>query len=335
MNTPDPPTPPDPKVTAAAQTGMNIDTAQAQQLTNQTNQVTPQGSITYSNTGTNSFVNSDGKTVNIPQYTATQTYSPAEQALFDLSNKTKANIGQIGVDQSKAIGTLLGTPIDLNSNSATEARLAQLGASRLDPQFAQSEDALRTKLSNQGLQPGSAAWNAEMQQFGQNKNDAYNQMYLTGHGQAVQEALTQRNQPINEISALLSGSQVSQPSFAQTPTASIASPDYMGAVQNNYNAQLGIYNQQLSQNNAMMGGLFGLAGTIGTAGIKYSDARLKTAVRSLGTFLAGFPLYAFRYIWGGAEEVGVMAQDVMRTRPDAVSFVGHFLAVDYGSLIDV
>jgi hypothetical protein len=55
-----------------------------------------------------------------------------------------------------------------------------LGSARLDPQFQRESDALTTKLSNQGLQPGSAAWNAQMTQFGQNKNDAYNQLYLGG-----------------------------------------------------------------------------------------------------------------------------------------------------------
>ena len=330
MDAPSPPAAPDPKVTADAQAGMNRDTAQAQQLTNMVNQVTPDGSLTYTKAGDNSYVGSDGKTVTIPQYTATQTLSPENQHLYDLSQATKGQIGQIGLDQSKKIGDLLGTPVDL-SNEATESRLDQLGRARLDPQFAQEEDALRTKLSNQGLQPGSAAWNAEMQQFGQGKNDAYNQLYLTGRGQAVQEALAQREQPINEISALLSGSQVSTPNFTQTPQASIASPDYMGAVQNQYQAQLGSYNQQVSQGNAMMGGLFGLAAAPFQM-FKFSDRRLKTDVRRIGTHRSGLPLYAFRYIWGRARQIGVMAQDALALWPGAVVDLGGVYGVDYAAL---
>ena len=48
---PDPPTPPNPVVTAAAQTGTNVSTAIANTMLNRTNQVTPQGSLTYNTTG--------------------------------------------------------------------------------------------------------------------------------------------------------------------------------------------------------------------------------------------------------------------------------------------
>ena len=64
---------PDPIKTAAAQTGSNIDTATAQQILNQTNQVTPEGSLTYNQSGTTSYVGADGKTYAIPNYTSTKT----------------------------------------------------------------------------------------------------------------------------------------------------------------------------------------------------------------------------------------------------------------------
>jgi hypothetical protein len=31
------------------------------------------------------------------------------------------------------------------------------------------------------------------------------------------------------------------------------------------------------------------------------------------------PLYRFQYVWGGPDYVGVMAQDLLALRPDAVS----------------
>jgi len=267
MDSPTPPTPPDPTATAAAQTNSNVNTAITQQLLNQTDQVTPNGSLTYSQNGTSSFTGADGQTYTIPRFTATQTLTPAQQALLDLTNQTKQNLGQIGVDQSAKIGSLLGTNVNLDT--ATENKIDQLGAARLDPQWSRNEDALRTQLTNQGIQPGSAAWNAEMTQFNQNKNDAYNSLYLSGRAQGAQEALTERNQPINEISALLSGSQVSQPSFTSTPQSSVAGTDVAGITNANFNNQMGIYNSQMQSNNATMGGLFGLAGTAATAGMKY------------------------------------------------------------------
>lgn len=307
---------------------MNIDTAQAQQLTNQTNQVTPQGSVTYTRTGENSFVDSQGKTVNIPQYTATTTYSPDQQALYDLSNQTEKKIGEIGLTQAGKIGDLLGTPANLN-NEETEARLNELGRARLDPRFAQEQAALETRLSNQGIKLGSEAYNNAMTQFSQGKNDAYNQLLLTGRGQAVQEALAQRNQPINEITALLNGSQVSQPNFINTPQSPVAGVDYVGLKNQQYQAQMQAYNQQVASKNAMMGGLFGMIGSGITA---FSDRRLKTDIKKEGKLGDTLNVYSYRYKAGGPRQMGVMAQEVEKKIPEAVHEVAGYKAVDYGKI---
>jgi hypothetical protein len=153
----------------------------------------------------------------------------------------------------------LDRPVDLN-NDATEARLMELGTKRLNPQFARDEDSMRTRLINQGIRQGSDAWNTEMDDFGQRKNDAMNQLLLSGRGQAIQEQLTERNQPLNEITALMSGSQVSQPNFVNGPQTSVAGTDYAGMVKNNYDAQVAQQQMKNANQQAMMGGLFGLAG---------------------------------------------------------------------------
>lgn len=326
MDSPTPPAAPDPAATATAQGNMNTNTAITQQLLNQTNQVTPYGNLTYSQSGNSTFTGADGKQYTVPQFTATQTLTPEQQQLLDLTNKTKTNLGQIGVDQSAKIGSLLGTNLDLNT--ATEGKIDQLGAARLDPQFARDEDALRTRLSNQGIQPGSAAWNAEMTQFQQGKNDAYNQLYLSGRSQGAQEALTERNQPINEISALLSGSQVSQPNYASTPTTQVAGVDYTGAVNNNFQNQMALYNTKMAQNNAVMGGLFGLAGTGASAAMKFSDRRLKTDIVAVGELPNGLKLYDYTIF--GRRERGVMADEVEQLLPQAVAVHPNgFKMVDY------
>jgi hypothetical protein len=275
----------------------------------------------------------------VPKFQATTTLTPAQQQLLDLTNRTKANIGQIGVDQSAKIGGLLGTNVNLDT--ATEGKIDRLGAARLDPQFARSEDALRTRLANQGVQPGSQAWNAEMTQFQQGKNDAFNQLYLTGRGQGAQEALTERNQPINEIAALMSGSQVSQPNFTSTPNTSVGGVDYTGMVNNNFNALNDQYKTRVGNNNAAMGGMFGLAGTLGSAGITamkaaptlmmFSDRRLKSDIVRVGTLKNGLPLYDYTIF--GARQRGVMADDVEAVMPDAVSVhPSGFKLVDYARL---
>lgn len=333
MDSPRAPTPPDPVATAKAQGDMNTNTAITSQLLNQTDQVGPNGSLTYDQTGNSTFTGADGKTYTVPKFRATTTLTPAQQALLDLTNKTKTNLGNIGVDASARIGKLLGT--DLNLDTATENKIDALGARRLDPQFARGEDALRTRLSNSGIQPGSEAWKAEMDQFQHGRNDAYDQLYLTGRGQGTQEALTQRNQPINEISALMSGSQVSNPAFASTPTTNVAGVDYAGMVNNNFNQQNQQYMAQLGQQNAAMGGMFGTAGTLGAAAMKYgptmmamSDRRLKTDVVRIGTTPEGLPFYEYTIF--GKRARGVMADEAEQLVPGAVvTHPSGFKMVDY------
>lgn len=241
---------PDPVATAAAQSGMNRDTAQTQQLTNMINQRGPDGDLTYSKTGDASFIDSNGKTVWVPQYTATTTLSGQQQAIKNQTDAASLNLGTIANEQSAKIRDLLNKPFEYNNQDA-EKWAYDLGAQRLDPRFAKEDEALRTRLANQGIVEGSEAWKSAMGDLGQSKNDAYNTLMLTGRQQAYTEALQNRNQPLNEISALMSGSQVAMPQFNNTPQANVAGVDYMGMVNDQYKAKV-------ANSQAKMGGLFGL-----------------------------------------------------------------------------
>src|SRR5690349_11927096 len=176
------PEPPDPMKTARAQAGMNRDTATDQQLLNMTNQVGPDGTLTYNQTGTNSYVDSQGKTVTLPQFTATTTLSPEQQAIKAQQDRAKLNVGTIAADQSAKFSEYLKDPFTFDNQDAANWAY-DLGAQRLDPRFAQQEDQLRTTLANKGIREGSAAWNAEMSRLGESKNDAYNNLMLTGRQQ--------------------------------------------------------------------------------------------------------------------------------------------------------
>jgi hypothetical protein len=251
-STPSPPPAPDPAATAAAQSQMNKETAVTQYGLGATNQVTPYGNLTYDQIGKWE----DGT----PRFQATTALSPEQQDLYNLNTQTQKGIGQIGVDQTKRIADLLSSPVNLN-NEATEGRLMELGRNRLDPLMQQRRSALETKLYNQGAMPGTEAWSRAMTEAGQQENDAYNQLLLTGRQQATQEALTERNQPINEITALLRGSGVQQPSFTNTPTPNVAPTDYLGAVNMQQSALNNQYNQQVGSQNAMWGALGSIGGT--------------------------------------------------------------------------
>lgn len=317
MKSPKAPAPPDPVKTAQAQSGVNQDTAVAQQLVNMTDQNTPDGALAYSQNGFNSYKDAFGRTVNIPKFTATQTLSAQGQKLHDINSQADINLATLGRDQAGKLSGLLDRPVQLN-NDAAESRLMELGTKRLNPQLQRDEDSLRTRLINSGIRQGSDAWNTEMDDFGQRKNDAYNQLALSGRGQAMQELLTERNQPLNEITALMSGSQVSQPSFVGTPQASVANTDYAGMVKNNYDAQVAQQQMKNSNQQAMMGGLFGLAGSA-TKMVKpfsLSSRDYKTTGEDAGNVLdkiASLPIERWQYkpeIGVGVEpHIGPYAED--------------------------
>jgi hypothetical protein len=256
------PKPPDPMETAQAQAGLNQSTATTQQLLNMTNQVNPWGTVTYDQTGNNTFTDSNGRTVSVPQFTQTTSYNPAQQAIFDKTTETQTNLANLGADQSARFRDYLDQPFQFNNQDAADWSY-DLASSRILPQQQQNQQALESQLINQGIRPGTAAWNSEMQRLTNANTDQLNQLALNGRGQAFNEALTTRNQPINEIGALLSGSQIANPGQASsaTPQTSVGGVDYTGLVNQNYQAQL-------ANSGGMLGGLFGLAGTLGGAGIK-------------------------------------------------------------------
>jgi hypothetical protein len=394
---------PDPVATANAQAGLNENTALTQQLINQTDQVNPWGSVSYTQNGTNSFTDSSGKTVTVPRFTQTTSYTPEQQAIFDKSTAAQTNMADIANQQSASLKDYLTTkftPTGLPDVSAAAANTVQpgnaatdranamasepfsfnnqdaanwsydLASQRILPQQQQAQKALETNLVNRGLRPGTAAWNSEMSRMGQQNNDQLNQLALNGRQQAYNEALGTRQQafnenssvgamdfqqqlaaqqntynqalganqnafqqqayersaPINEITALLSGSQIANPGAqsSATPQAQVAGVDMMGMVNQQYQAKL-------AASQSAMGGLFGLAGSLGSAAMM-SDARLKTDIACIGALPNGLLWYEFRYVWDRPDEplrFGLMAQDVVQTRPDAIVLVGDYMAVDY------
>jgi hypothetical protein len=65
----------------------------------------------------------------------------------------------------------------------------------LDPQFARQQSGLENQLANQGIQRGTEAWTNAMNQFGENKNQAYDQ----ARSQAYTQGLGGANQALNTM----------------------------------------------------------------------------------------------------------------------------------------
>ncbi len=312
---------PDPAATAAAQGQWNSFTAQQQQAMNMTNQNSPWGSLTYDQTGTQTIIDPNGKAVQVPRYTANTKLTPGQQAIYDQSQAADLNLATIANEQSGKVGELLNNPFSYNNQDA-ENWAYDLASQRILPQQQKNESALRTQLINSGIRPGTAAWDSEMSRLTNANTDQLNQLALTGRQQGFNEQLAIRNQPLNEIIGLMSGTQIQNPNatFAQTPQSQVAGVDYSGLVQNKYNADMNAY----SAKTGALGGLFG-------AGLSlFSDARLKTNIQRIGATDAGQPIYSYRYIWGGPTHIGVMAQE---SSADAVSVhESGFMMVDYGKV---
>ncbi|ESX13623.1 hypothetical protein X768_04550 [Mesorhizobium sp. LSJC265A00] len=302
---------------------------------NNANQVGPDGTITYTNSGTQSITDPyTGKTYQIPTRTATTTLSAAQQAIKDQTDKAQLNLGTLANNQSSFLNDYMAKPFD-GSNDATEARLLQLGKARLDPILAQQQDALATKLSNQGIKLGSAAYDRAMAQQGQNVNDANNQLILSGHGQAFAEGQAIRNQPINEITALLSGSQVSSPQAAGYTGSTIPTTDNAGLINQNYQQRVDAVNAKNAQTGSLVGGLFGLGSKL----IGLSDDDAKKDKERLADITPEMGLWKFHYkgeAKGAPMRLGLMASEVEKVRPDAVSRrPDGYRQVDYGKALSL
>jgi hypothetical protein len=250
------------------------------------------------------------------------------QALFNqnLSNSQQASNTAGALGKNVAAG--LSQNVDLGPN-ATAAYLDKLNTQTLDPQFAQAQTALNQQLADQGLTPGSEGWKYQQTQFGLNKANTYNNMYLQGQNTAVQDILAQYNEPLNALNALQTQSQVSQPgvgTLAPTPQEQIQPAPYANEVNSIYGNQTSQYNAQLAASSQEMGGLFGLGGSLLGGLGKLSDRKDKKDVQKLGRDpKTGLPIYAYRYRKDAPnvpKTVGPMSGEVERKFPGSTTKIG-------------
>lgn len=347
-SSPSPPAAPDPVKTAKAQGAADKETAIAEAALNRINQISPYGTLSYAETGYDN-------TAKVPLYTQTTKFSPDQQALYDLNQQFNTQSGQIANSQLDRLNTSLSEPISYDgapalmsaADPATQAAAEEAIMSRLNPQFDKDRASLEARLASQGISMGNEAYQGQMQDFGQNVNDARQQAVLSAiqlgqsnsalnnqaRQQYVQEAASIRNQPLNEISALISGTQVQSPQFSSYAQTSLPASQLTDNIYNSYAGQMNQYNQKVAQNNATQGGLFGLGGSaLGAAATFWSDKRLKKDIKKVGKF-KGFNLYRFKYIWDDfTVHLGFMAQEVEKTRPDAIIEINGWKAINYGVL---
>lgn len=286
------------------------------------------------------------------QPTLTQTFSPTQQALFDESNKTKQALGQLATRGANTAGEVIGKNVDLSgmpgapTSGGVNQRVIDAMMGRVTEDYGKATDEKNSALIAAGIRPGSAAYDNSMQLLQRGKNDAAQQAVLAGYQQggqefekdtaarrnAIAEYMAQRQTPLNEITALMSGSQVSNPfslpSYAQN--AQVAPAPLFGATQQAGDWASDLYNAKAAQDAQFKQGLFNLGGSAMMAK-SMSDRRLKSNIVRLGTHPIGIGWYAYDIF--GWRQQGVMADEVLMVRPQAVVRMANgYDAVDYGGL---
>ena len=284
----------------------------------------------------------------IQRYQANQTLNPEQQAMLDNTNKIGLQYGDIANQQLGRVSDTLSKPIDFGelggqptANMDVWAQAQQGMMDRQQPFFQRDEAALRTQLENQGIRPGSEAYPNAMMDFNRGKNDfalgasnqamgQMSQMYgLQGNewDRKANAMAMERSTPINEMAAFMNGSAVQNPNFIGTPQAGISAPDQMGATYANYQSQVDQRNFDKQQQNAMIGGLAGTAGTMAMM----SDRRMKSNIKQEGVLPNGLKFYSYDLL--GERRMGLMADEVKEVFPDAVVRVSGIDHVHYGMVL--
>ena len=154
-----------------------------------------------------------------------------------------------------------GQPIPTGQQARDQAINAAYGqaTSRLDPQFSQMQTSMEAKLANQGLVPGTQAYDAAMQNFGRERNDAYTSAMNSAIGQGTQAGNMLFQQGLQ--SAELPYQQMQQlQGLGQQPGYHSAA-DMLGAMGQAYGGSLNQYGANQAQKNSLMNGISGLAST--------------------------------------------------------------------------
>lgn len=316
-----PPQAPDPVRTAEAQTASNRETAITNAALNRINQNSAWGSTTYNITG----YDENG----VPRYEQNTSLSPQTQGLFDSYMSMSQGMGDMGNAQLGQLQQQYSTPFNLEEGIGRQ----QMDMQRqlLDPVWDRNRDTAENRLLQRGFNVGSEGYTRGMSDFADTQNRAYLQAALGSRGQGMQEAVLQRQMPLNEFNAFRTGSQVGMPQQAAVPGVTQANTDVAGITQAGFQNQMAAYNAQNANNNAMMGGLF----SMGSAAMPFllSDRRTKRDIEHIGFGSLGLPLYSFRYKWDDALHIGYMADEVEAVAPWAVhTLPGGYRMVDYSGV---
>ena len=268
FGSPTQPATPDYTGAAQATASGNLDAARAATAANRVNQVTPYGSLNYSVSGQDPYGN--------PTWTATTALSPDQQQLYNYDINTSKGLGEL---QQKGLGyvsNMLDQPFNTSGLAQTGINAGEKYEDaimrRLQPTIAAETKQFDAQMANQGIPVGSEAYENAKRVFDARQNDKLTSAITGGmdvgmraRQQGFGELAYQRNEPINTLNAVRSGSQVTGPSgyFVNAPQqATTSGADYLSAAGMTGNANIASANAENAQRNAMIQGLFSIGSTM-------------------------------------------------------------------------
>jgi hypothetical protein len=245
-----------PYIQAAQATTMgNLYGAQAATQANRINQNTPYGSLNYTR-----GVDANGN----PTWTANQQLS---QPLQNLTNTSLQGLQQ----------SLQNPAYGINPGQTYSDAIMQ----RLAPQLAQQSESNTAALANQGIVPGTKAYENAMRTFQQGQNDLRTSAQIQGMQTGLQAQQLQNQQAAN-IKALGTPNYINP--YSQ---AAVAGPDYLGAYTTANAADIARQNAQAAKTANLQNGLFGLGSSaiLGAGGIGNLGSSILGGATTLGGLL--------------------------------------------------
>lgn len=312
MGSKDTPDAPDYKGAAEEQAKSSADVTRQQTYANRPTQTTPWGSVEW---GTEAGIDpSTGEPVT--QWNQNLTLNPQSQSALDDQMQMQAQRSGLAGGMYDQMADEFGQPIDFASarglqdapdagqfdssqRYAQDAEDAIYGQyeRRAEPRMAQQKAAMETQLRNQGLTPGTEAYDYQLDQLMQQQEDSrmgaqyqatmgagaeaqrFLGMDMSSQGQSFQqgiqgagfgntvrqqqisEEMQRRGYTLNEINAILTGQQVQTPQMPGFNTASKSeSTQYNAAAQNQGQADLDRFNAEQMAMQGMMSGVGAIGG---------------------------------------------------------------------------
>ena len=313
--------------TAGAQTGTNVSTAVANAMLGNVNQVTPYGSLTYSQTGSHSWTDpSTGSTYSLPTFTARQTLTPQGQRIQNNVMGAQANMSRAADTASGRLSSMLSQPINL-SNAPARGRVPQMQTVGQGPQMQtqiadaggitrsygandyshdrqrvedaimsraqggldRDRKALEARLADQGIEIGSAAYGAAMDDYGRNVNDMRTSAILAG----------------GQEQSRMVGMDADRAAFQNAAQAQQFSQNQAGAAFGNDARQQMFSNQMAGAgfNNSARAGQFDMQNTARQSALSEQYARRNQGINEIMSLLGGSQVQNPSFMNTGAGQI--------------------------------